>query len=75
MAEIAGREGWRSNVDAASDPLYGHPRWSAYVTQLSGGPISAASIGRYGDVLSAEEAAKVDRLCAALNRRFGYSKA
>ncbi len=68
--ETMGAEGqWRSKVDRDEDELYSHPHWSAYVTELSGGPISEASIGRYRDVLSEAEAAQVDARCGDLHRR------
>jgi len=72
--EGIGKEGgWRSKVDREKDELLNHPRWSAYVTDLSGGPISQASVGRYREVLSAAEAEEIDRLCADLRRTFGYT--
>ena len=61
---------WRSKVDG--DELAGDPHWSAYVTELSGGPISAASIGRFREVLSEAEVEEIDRRCADLSRAFGY---
>lgn len=68
--ETMGAEGqWRSKVDRSGDELYSHPRWSAYVTGLSGGPISEASIGRYREVLSKTEADLIDARCGSLYRR------
>ena len=72
---IGGTGSWRSKVDLEKDELLGHPRWSAYVTDLSGGPISEASVGRYREILSAAEAEQIDRLCSDLRRAFGYQAA
>jgi hypothetical protein len=58
----------RTLINRETDPLFKHPRWSAYVTDLSGGPISSASIGRYHDVLTAAEAQKVDELCQDIDQ-------
>ena len=66
LAEDGPEHVWRSNVDRGTDELFSHPRWSAYVTDLSGGPISQASVGRYSDVLSKSEAARVDLVCEDL---------
>ncbi|WP_299398933.1 sulfotransferase [Pelagibius sp.] len=65
---------WRSRVDPENDEIYSHPRWGAYVTALSGGPISAASIGRYREVLTEAEADQIDSLCADIRRAFGYAQ-
>lgn len=69
-AQLAGSDGWRSNTGAGGGAVAQHPRWSAYLTALSGGPISAASIGRHRDVLSADEAQRVEALCADLVAAF-----
>lgn len=69
---VAAGDAWRSNVDRASDELFDHPRWSSYLTALSGGPISSASIGRHRDVLKPGETAQIDELCGDLYRAFGY---
>lgn len=53
---------WRSTVSAKA--VGGNPYWGAYLTALSGGPVSSASIGRYREVLSDAEAARVEQLCA-----------
>ena len=71
-AEMADRDARRSRVTRETDPLFDHPHWSAYVTGLSGGPISGASIGRHREVLSADEAEKIDALCADIRQAFGY---
>jgi hypothetical protein len=71
---IGGAAGRRSKVYRKDDELLNHPRWGAYVTGLSGGPISDASVGRYRAVLSATEAQRIDRLCADLRRAFGYEE-
>ncbi|GAB4393432.1 MAG: hypothetical protein Tsb0032_12820 [Kiloniellaceae bacterium] len=68
LEHLASEAGWRSNFDGEADELSRHPHWSAYLTELSGGPISQASIGRYRDVLSDAEAAEVDRRCGELYR-------
>ncbi len=70
MPPSEGEANWRSRID--EDELAGEPHWSAYVTELSGGPISAASIGRFREVLSAAEIEEIDRRCADLSRAFGY---
>src|SRR3546814_18131453 len=52
--------------------LLRHPHWSAYITGLSGGPISGASIGRHREVLAPSQADKIDELCADIPPAFGY---
>ena len=70
--DLVDQKAWRSRVNPESDDVYSHPRWSAYVTELSGGPISAASIGRYREALTQAEAEKIDRLCADVRRAFSF---
>lgn len=59
---VTAGNGWRSTV--VPGDMTAHAHWAAYLTALSGGPISATSVGRYREVLSEAEAAQVDRLCA-----------
>lgn len=45
------------------------PSW---VSELEGGPISAASVGGYGNMLTRKEADLVQEHCSTLMSRFGY---
>ncbi|NIA66977.1 sulfotransferase [Pelagibius litoralis] len=69
------KEGWRSRIDPENDGIFQHTRWNAYLTDLSGGPISASSIGRYRQVLTGDEAEKIDQICTDIRRAFGYATA
>jgi hypothetical protein len=74
-AALADRDPRRSRAEQKADPLFDHPHWSAYMTDLSGGPLSGASIGRHREVLSTEEADRIDVLCADIRQAFGYEAA
>lgn len=50
-----------------------HPHWGAYLTDLSGKPISANSIGKYKSVLTLEEASEIDQHCARMRQMFKYT--
>src|SRR3546814_1202733 len=65
----------RRQASSSDDPLLRHPRWSAYITGLSGGPIPGASIRRHREVLGPSEADKIDEPCADLRQAFGYGPA
>lgn len=49
-----------------------HPHWGAYLTDLSGKPISGNSIGKYKSVLTPEEASEIDERCAGMRQMFKY---
>src|SRR3546814_3666775 len=50
----------RRQASSSDDPLLRHPHWSAYITGLSGGPLSGASIGRHPGVLAPSHADQID---------------
>src|SRR3546814_2573994 len=46
----------RRQASSSDDPRLRHPHWSAYITGLSGGSNSDASIGRHREVVALDEA-------------------
>ena len=61
---------WNSRKDF--DVVERDPTLSAWRTGLSGKGISVASIGRWRDILTDDEAQEIDRRCADFNKLFGY---
>ncbi|NIA68784.1 sulfotransferase [Pelagibius litoralis] len=59
-------------IDQGNDALHSHPRWSAYLTELSGGPIFSTSISNYRKRLTEAEAGRIDRQCADIRKAFGH---
>ena len=62
---------WRTATDVTK--IAQHPHWGAYLTDLSGKPISANSIGKYKSVLTPEEASEIDQRCARMRQMFKYT--
>ena len=62
---------WR--VSRKTEEIATHPKWSTYLTGLSGRPISASSIGTFDSVLSPSECARIQRKCKFICDRFGYN--
>src|SRR3546814_6738264 len=55
----------KRNADArGTRSIIDHQHWGAYLTALSGGPVSSTSVGRHREVLEPAEAQQIDRLCA-----------
>lgn len=48
------------------------PWGGGYRTELSGGPISAANVGSFGQLLGGEQIAAIESICAPFMKIFGY---
>lgn len=72
LADICPHGTWRSRIETGNDLLSNHPHLGSYLTKLSGGPISDASIERYQQVLNESEAKVIYQQTADLRRVFGY---
>src|SRR3546814_9039261 len=69
-ADLAAWGKRRRQASSSDDPLLRHPHWSAYITGLSGGPISGARISRHREVLATSEAYKIEQTWAAHRQAF-----
>lgn len=65
----------KRNADArGTRSIIDHQHWGAYLTALSGGPVSSTSVGRHREVLEPAEAQQIDRLCADVWQTLGYDQ-